>query len=129
MKCNHQVIALMLLLLMPLQVFAASNMTICNSMMQMTATAEHANTQMPCHDLMAGVSQTAGSSMDSTSNSDVVSKSYCASMCASLNVLSILHNDLYLIDDSASSSVISIPSQSYISVVQSNLLRPPIFLI
>jgi len=126
MKSISKFIALVLLLLMPLQVFAASNLSVCKSIKHTTAT-ERAYAEMPCHEQMSSTSE----EMENQKKSfhDIACDSYCAAMCASLSVISILHNHLSLIEYSGSSSVISMPYQSYTSVIQSNLLRPPIHLI
>jgi len=127
MKRFSLFIAWLLLVLMPLQVLAASNMSVCNSSRQIAAATEHADAEMPCHEEMSDASEMMQDQIKSPHN--IVCESYCVAMCASLNVVSTLHNNLSLIDYSALSSVIRMPQKSYTSVVQSNLLRPPIFLL
>jgi hypothetical protein len=62
------------------------------------------------------------------SNYKNVSKSHCAAMCASLAVATIPPDRVDPIEYFVSSSSISMPYQSYASITQPNLLRPPIFL-
>jgi hypothetical protein len=118
--------ACLLLVLMPLQAIAASNMAVCNSMMQATKVIEYSSADMPCHQHMKNATDIA--SGEHKSNYKNVSKSHCAAMCASLAVATIPPDRVDPIEYFVSSSSISMPYQSYASITQPNLLRPPIFL-
>lgn len=118
--------ACLLLVLMPLQAIAASNMAVCNSMMQATKVIEYSSADMPCHQHMENTTDVA--SGKHKSNYKNVSKSHCAAMCASLAVATMPTDGVDPIEYFVSSSSISMPYQSYASITQPNLLRPPIFL-
>jgi len=121
-----QFFAYLLLALMPLQAIATSNMAVCNSMKQVTIASEYTSADMPCHKHMENVTDVAPD--EKKSNYKNVSKSHCAAMCASLAVATIPPNGINPIEYLVSSSSISMPDQSYASITQPNLLRPPIFL-
>ena len=114
--------ACLLLLLVPLQSIAAVNMSICNSMMH----AEHAGTKqqaqtMPCHDMNNKAhsnSHTEGKSTCKTS---------CAALCASLCAMTALPSNMPAASFFASSSLVQMRHQTYVSIIQPNLQRPPIF--
>lgn len=120
-RCSH-FFACLLLLLMPLHSIAAANMSICNSMMQV----EHAGTKqqaqtMPCHDMNNKThsnSHTQGKSTCKTS---------CAALCASLCAMTALPSNMPAASFFASSSLMQMPHQTYVSINQPNLQRPPIF--
>jgi hypothetical protein len=118
--------ACLLLVLMPLQAIAASNMAVCNSMMQATKVIEYSSADMPCHQYMDNAKDIA--SGEHKSNYKNVSKSHCAAMCASLAVATIPPDGTEPIGHLVSFSSISMPDQSYVSITQPNLLRPPISL-
>ena len=113
--------ACLLFLLMPLHSIAAANMSICNSMMQIEhANAEQAQT-MPCHDMSNKAhsnSHTEGKSTCKTS---------CAALCASLCAMTALPSNMPAASFFASSSLMQMPHQTYVSINQPNLQRPPIF--
>jgi hypothetical protein len=118
--------ACLLLVLMPLQAIAATNMAVCNSMMQASKVIEYSSAGMPCHQHMENVTNVVPD--ENKSNYKNVSKSHCAAMCASLAVATIPPNRINLIEYLVSSSSIGMPYQLYASITQPNLLRPPIFL-
>ncbi|HEY9277631.1 MAG TPA: hypothetical protein VIO87_05445 [Methylotenera sp.] len=111
---------------MPLQAIAASNMAVCNSMMQATKVIEYSSVDMPCHQHMEKLTDVAPGEHKSKYKN--VSKSHCAAMCTSLAVATIPPDEIAAIGHLVSSSSISMPYQSYASITQPNLLRPPIFL-
>lgn len=112
---------------MPMQLLAASNMAVCNSMMQITVMTEHADVQMPCHEPMDRASEKMQDQHPSKSN--LVCESHCAAMCASLSVTGLLRSDLLATNLSAKAPVLQMTLQHYTSITLSSLLRPPIFLI
>jgi hypothetical protein len=126
MKFISQFFACLLLVLIPLQAIAATNMAVCNKMMQATAANEYVSADMPCHKHMDNVVEVA--QFQEKSNSNTECESYCAAICASLYVISITSSMVNLSDYLVSTSIISKPDQAYASITQANLLRPPIFL-
>lgn len=127
MKFFSKFIALVLLLIMPLHLLAASNIAVCNSMMQITVMTEHADVQMPCHEPMDSASEKMQDQHPSKSN--LVCESHCAAICASLGVTGFLRSDLLAANLSAKAPVLQMTLQHYTSITLSSLLRPPIFLI
>lgn len=118
--------ACLLLVLIPLQGIAAANMSICNSMMQtdtkhasiiQTSTQQQAQT-MPCHDDMNSKFHSDGKSTSKTS---------CAALCASLCAMTALPSNMPVASFFVSSSLMQMPHQTYVSITQPNLQRPPIF--
>jgi hypothetical protein len=118
--------ACLLLVLIPLQGIAAANMSICNSMMQtntkhasiiQTSTQQQAQT-MPCHDDMNSKLHGNGKSTSKTS---------CAALCASLCAMTALPSNIPVASFLASASVMHMPHQTYVSITQPSLQRPPIF--
>jgi hypothetical protein len=126
MKSISKSFTYLLLVLIPLQAIAATNMAVCKKMMQATVANEHVSADMPCHKHMGNVMEI--SPLQEKSNSNTECESYCAAICASLNVISITNSIIKLSDYLVSTSIISKPDQAYASVIQANLLRPPIFL-
>ena len=126
MKSISKSFTYLLLVLIPLQAIAATNMAVCNKMMQATAANEYVSADMPCHKHMDNVVEAAQAQEKSNSNTEC--ESYCAAICASLNVISITNNMFNLSDYLVSTPIISKPDQAYTSIIQANLLRPPIFL-
>ena len=126
--------ACLLLLLVPLQSIAAVNMSICNSMMQ--AGTKHTNTlqasttqtstqlqaqKMPCHDMNSNAHSNSHSEGKSTC------KTSCAALCASLCAMTALPSNMPVASFIASSSLVQMRHQTYVSITQPNLQRPPIF--
>lgn len=126
MKYFSRYFACLLLVLIPLQVIAATNMAVCNSMMRVNTAIENASAAMPCHKHMDKVLEVAQD--QEKPSQKPACESYCAAICASLNVISIttgmVNPSTYL----ASFLMMPLPNQAYTSVTQANLLRPPIFL-
>jgi hypothetical protein len=108
--------ACVLLVLMPLQSIAAANMSICNSIMP-TNTQQQAQT-MPCHDDM---------NSNSHGESKSACKASCAALCVSLCAMTALPSNMPVASFLASSSLLRMPHQPYVSITQPNLQRPPIF--
>ncbi len=113
--------ACVLLVLMPLQGFAAANMSICNSLMQVEANSIKQMQNMPCHKHMAGDINT----QDSCKHKNTC-KTNCATLCASLSGLTALPSDLKPIPLRATSNALDSYTQAYVSITQANLQRPPI---
>jgi len=118
--------ACLLMVLMPLQAIAAVNMTACNCMTKISKVTEQLSTDMPCH---KQVKNTINFTQDQQQSNDKnTCESNCAAMCASLTIAAIPKCEINTIGNQASSSLTSISYQSYASITQPNLLRPPIFL-
>jgi hypothetical protein len=120
--------ACILLVLMPLQGFAAANMSVCNSMMQAQSIAPK-SANMPCHKHMASTVSEAKSQQTAkhTAPCKAACKTFCATLCASLCAMTALPSDIKPAAFLASSALISLPDQAYASITQPNLQRPPIF--
>jgi hypothetical protein len=121
--------ACVLLVLMPLQGFAAANMSICNSMMQAQSSAPKSAT-MPCHKHMASMAGETKSqnTSNNTAPCKTACKTVCATLCASLGAITALPSDIKPAAFLASSALVSLPNQLYASITQPNLQRPPIVL-
>lgn len=125
MKIVSRFFSCLLLVLIPLQTIAATNMSLC-SRMQASAANQYRSSDMPCHKHMGNVVEVA--QLQEKSNSNTECESYCAAICASLNVISITNSMINLSDYLVSTPIIIKPDQDYASIIQANLLRPPIFL-
>ena len=121
-KNYSQFFACLLLVLMPLQGIAAANMSICNSLMQSYANQNvEVVKNMPCHDSMNGnVQDTKKHSEKSTC------KTSCAALCASLGTTVALPSNVTAASSLAPSALVHFSHQTYISITQPNLQRPPI---
>lgn len=126
MKFISHFFSCLLLVLIPLQAIAATNMAVCNKIMQANAANENFSSDMPCHKHMDNLKEAAQAQEKSNLNTEC--ESYCAAICASLNVISITNSMINLSDYLVSTPIISKPDQAYASITQANLLRPPIFL-
>ncbi len=115
--------ACLLLVLMPLQGIAAANMSICNSLMQ--STEQQVMHNMPCHDDMDSNAQPAEKRSDKHGEQSTC-KTSCATLCASLNAMTALTSMKPATTFLASSGLVHFPQQSYVSITQPNLQRPPI---
>ena len=128
LKYFSQFFACLLLVLIPLQGIAAANMLVCNSMMQ--AQSHEQNTQQvqaePCHMHMAGMSKS--TERLSEKHQSPCCKTTCATLCASLNAMTVLSSSIEPATFLVSSGLISLPYQAYASITQPNLQRPPILL-
>jgi hypothetical protein len=113
--------ACLLLVLMPLQGFAAASMFVCNSMMQVEANSIKQMQNMPCHKHMASVINT----KDSCKHKNTC-KTNCATLCASLSGLTALPSDLRPVPLRATSNALDCYTQAYVSITLPNLQRPPI---
>ena len=129
LKCLSQFFACLLLVLIPLQSIAAANMLVCNSMMQAQSYKQNTLQQVqakPCHMHMAGMSKSIQS--PSQKHQSPSCKTTCATLCASLNVMTTLPSAIKPANFLVSSPLMSMPHQAYASITQPNLQRPPIFL-
>jgi hypothetical protein len=113
--------AYLLLVLMPIQGFAAASMSICNSTMQ--SKAQQVMQNMPCHDDVAKET-----SKHAPEKRPDFCKTVCATLCASLYAMTALPSNLAVATFFASSELVHFPQQNYVSITQPNLQRPPIFL-
>jgi hypothetical protein len=135
------VFACLLMVLLPLHAVAASNLALCNNMLQLTKANAQQSTDIPCHQYIDNalpvtqvhnvsshnVSSTALSSASPVADASACA-AHCAAICASLHVISIISNAVNPVEQLASTSIITSSNQSYVSITQANLLRPPIFL-
>ena len=110
--------ASLLLMLMPLQGIAAANMSICNSLMQ-SSTQQDSQTMknMPCHDMNSN-----------THGKHPTCKASCAKLCASLNAMTTLPSNASVASFLALNILVQSSQQTYVSVTQPSLQRPPILL-
>jgi hypothetical protein len=113
-------VAYLLLVLLPLQGFAAANMTACNSLMQVEKNAEQVQI-MPCHEHVANKAKP-------SENHENTCKSTCAALCASLCAMTTLPSNIKPATMLAATQVLSLADQTYASITQAKLQRPPIFL-
>jgi hypothetical protein len=111
-------VACMLLVLMPLQGFAAANMAACNSLMQLAPTQVQT---MPCHEHMQKVNKNSPEHKSTC-------KSVCAALCASLCAMTALPSNIKPAAMLVASQVLSLDSQMYTSITQAQPQRPPILL-
>jgi hypothetical protein len=115
--------ACMLLVLVPLQGIAATNMSICNSLMQ--SIAQQVMQGMSCHDDTSSGAQLTEKHSGKHGEEDTC-KTNCAALCASLNAMTVLtgmkSDTAFLI----SSQAVNLPQQVYVSITQPSLQRPPI---
>ncbi len=125
LKHFSQFFACLLLVLIPLQSIAAANMLVCNSMMQAQSNPQQVQVE-PCHMHMAGMSKSMAS--PSEKHQSPCCKTTCATLCASLNAMTVLPSSIKPATFLVSTALISIPYQAYASITQPNLQRPPIFL-
>ena len=123
--------ACMLVLLIPLQGFAAANMSICNSLMQ--AEANYAKQQevqtTPCHEHMAGITKTSGDlSNNHSGKHKSACKTNCATLCSSLCAMTALPSNIKPATLQDTSKAMTLLSQSYASITLPSPQRPPILL-
>jgi len=127
LKRTSHFFACLLLVLVPLQGFAAANMSICNSMMHAQSHTQKAEVA-PCHKHMLGIESDAKSN-DTASHQPSCKtscKTVCATLCASFATMAALPGNIPAAVFYSSSSLISLPNQVYASITQPNLQRPPI---
>lgn len=115
-------IACLLLVLLPLQGIAAANMSICNSLMQVQTNRMKQMQNMPCHKQMPNVTN----EQDSCKHKSAC-KTNCATLCASLSGLTALPSDISLYLPMTLTTLLAY-TQTYASITQPNLQRPPILL-
>ena len=111
-----------LLVLIPLQVVAAANMSVCNSLMQ--STAQQVMHNMPCHDGMSNVQHSEESG--EKHNGKNTGKAHCATVCASLNGMTALPSMTPTTPFLVTAQTVNIQQQVYVSITQPSLQRPPI---
>ena len=123
--------ACLLVVLIPLQGFAAANMSICNSLMQ--AEASYAKQQevqtTPCHEHMAGMTKTSGDlSNNHSGKHKSACKTNCATLCSSLCAMTALPSNIKPATLQDTSKAMTLLSQSYASITLPSPQRPPILL-
>ena len=121
--------ACLLLVLMPLQGFAAANMSICNSMMQ--AAIESKVSAMPCHKhanmQMPDMTKVSDSCAHKNTGKSTC-KTACATLCASLSSLTALNQSTPALPVLATTQALVAYNETYTSYLPPNLQRPPILL-
>ena len=125
LKYFSQFLACLLLVLIPLQGIAAANMLVCNSMMQEQNNSQQVQAER-CHMNMAGMSKSTENPLEK--HQSPCCKTTCAALCASLNAMTALPNNIKPATFQISTGLISISYQAYASIIQPNLQRPPILL-
>ena len=123
--------ACLLVVLIPLQGFAAANMSICNSLMQ--AEASYAKQQevqtTPCHEHMAGMTKTSGDlSNNHSGKHKSACKTNCVTLCSSLCAMTALPSNIKPATLQDTSKAMTLLSQSYASITLPSPQRPPILL-
>ena len=123
--------ACLLVVLIPLQGFAAANMSICNSLMQ--AEANYAKQQEVqttlCHEHMAGITKTSGDlSNNHSGKHKSACKTNCATLCSSLCAMTALPSNIKPATLQDTSKAMTLLSQSYASITLPSPQRPPILL-
>ena len=127
--------ACLLVVLIPLQGFAAANMSICNSLMQ--AEANYAKQQevqtTPCHEHMAAMTKTSGDLSNNQTNKHSgnhknACKTSCATLCNSLCAMTALPSNIKPATLQDTSKAMTLLSQSYASITLPSPQRPPILL-
>ena len=123
LKYFSQLLACLLLVLIPLQSIAAANMLVCNSMMHAQNNSQQLQTE-PCHMHMVGMYKSSEAPLEK--HQSPCCKTTCAALCASLNAMTALPSSIKPATFLVSTGLISIPYQAYASITQPNLQRPPI---
>ena len=123
--------ACLLVVLIPLQGFAAANMSACNALMQ--AAANQAKQQevqtTPCHEHMAGITKTSGDlSNNHSGKHKSACKTNCATLCSSLCAMTALPSNIKPATSQDTSKAMTLLSQSYASITLPSPQRPPILL-
>jgi hypothetical protein len=119
--------AYLLLVLIPLQGFAAANMSVCNSMMQLTTESktESKVSVTPCHQNMHMASM--AKTQDSSAHKSTC-KTNCAALCASLSGITAITQTSPAMPVLVVSQISTAYSEAYISYTPPSLQRPPNFL-
>ena len=123
--------ACLLVVLIPLQGFAAANMSACNALMQVaTNQAKQQDVQVtPCHEHMAGMTKTSGDlSSNHSSKHKNACKTSCATLCTSLCAMTALPSNIKPATLQDTSKAMALLSQSYASITLPSPQRPPILL-
>ncbi len=116
--------ACLLLILIPLQCFAAANISICNSMMQ-AQMSQHQSLNKPCH--MTSMNMTNMTKTHDNCKHKSACKTNCATLCASLNGITTLTQTMHAVPEFAGSQALVASNKTYTSYSPPNLQRPPIF--
>ena len=114
-----------LLVLIPLQGVAAANMSVCNSLMQLTA--QQVTHNIPCHDGMSNLQHSEKSSEKHSGKN--AGKAHCATVCANLNGMTALPSTAPTTPFLATAQIVNLPQTLYVSITQASLQRPPISII
>jgi hypothetical protein len=117
--------ACLLLVLIPLQGFAAANMSVCNSMMQ-AQSSQQKSTNMPCH--MKSMQMAGMTKAEDNCKHKSTCKTACATLCASLSSMTALNQTAPVVPVLAASQAIVAHNETYTSYSPPNLQRPPILL-
>ena len=123
--------ACLLVVLIPLQGFAAANMSACNALMQVaTNQAKQQEVQTtPCHEHMAGMIKTSGDPSNNHSGKHKSAcKTSCATLCTSLCAMTALPSNTKPDTLQDTSKTMTLLSQSYASITLPSPQRPPILL-
>lgn len=123
--------ACLLVVLIPLQGFAAANMSACNALMQVaTNQAKQQEVQTtPCHEHMAGMIKTSGDlSNNHSGKHKSACKTSCATLCTSLCAMTALPSNIKPATLQNTSKTMTLLSQSYTSITLPSPQRPPILL-
>ena len=127
--------ACLLVVLIPLQGFAAANMSACNALMQavVNQTKQQGVRVMPCHEHMAGMTKTSGNLSNNQShqhsgNHKNTCKTSCATLCNSLCAMTALPSNIKPATLQDTSRAMTLFSQSYASITLPSPQRPPILL-
>ena len=128
--------ACLLVVLIPLQGFAAANMSACNALMQVaTNQAKQQEVQTtPCHEHMAGMTKTSGDlsnnhlSNNHSGKHKSACKTNCVTLCSSLCAMTALPSNIKPATLQDTSKAMTLLSQSYASITLPSPQRPPILL-
>lgn len=113
-----------LLVLMPLQSFAAVNMSICNDMMQVEVSQQEKTQIMPCHQHTKSMLDAKENLPDKPSSC----QTSCTALCASLCAITALPSNIMPLSLQVSAQAASLLNQTYTSITLENSQRPPIHL-
>ena len=123
--------ACLLVVLIPLQGFAAANMSACNALMQVaTNQAKQQELQATaCHEHMASMKNTSGDLSNHHSGKHKnACKTSCATLCSSLCAMTALPSNIKPATLQDASKAMTLLSQSYASITLPSPQRPPILL-
>ena len=123
--------ACLLVVLIPLQGFAAANMSACNALMQATANQpkQQKVQAIPCHEHMAGMTKTSGDlSNNHSGKHKSACKTNCVTLCSSLCAMTALPSNIKPATLQDTSKAMTLLSQSYASITLPSPQRPPILL-